>query len=107
MPKHLIDTDHYRDQIRVGMPYRIDITNPSEDALDRLVVLGALDAEAINGGFAVLMPDGTEPDEVRRAVDADTFIVSPAKARDDGSVWILSPRPVQAGSILLVPSSMP
>ena len=107
MPKHLIDTDHYRDQIRVGMPYRIDITNPSEDALDRLVVLGALDAEAINGGFAVLMPDGTEPDEVRRAVDADTFIVSPAKARDDGSVWILSPRPVQAGSILLVPSNMP
>jgi ribosomal protein L11 methyltransferase len=89
------------------MPYRIDLSNPADDALDRLVALGALDVEAVRGGIAALIPDGVTPREVRLALEADTVLLSSAKSRDDGSVWILSPRPVRAGRFLLIPSDMP
>ena len=40
------------------MPYRIDLHDIGDDALDRLVELGALDVERLErSGIAALMPD--------------------------------------------------
>lgn len=89
------------------MPYRIDLRHPPADALDRLVTLGALDVEVIDGCLAALMPDGISPEDVGRALGAHPPIVSPAKGRDDGSVWVLSLRPITVGRLLLVPSNLP
>ncbi len=88
------------------MPYRIDLRGPA-DALDRFVELGALDVEATTDGFAALMPDEVTPEDVRRAFGSGAITVSPARARDEGSVWILSPRPVHVGRLLLVPANLP
>ena len=47
------------------MPYRIDIRNVADDALDRLVELGAIDAESLrHGEIAALMPDIVAADQV-------------------------------------------
>lgn len=89
------------------MPYRIDVRAPLADALDRLVHLGALDVESTPGGLAALIPDGVSPEEVATALGTHTMAVSPAKGRDDDSVWMLSPRTVRVGHFLLVPSGMP
>ena len=88
------------------MPYRIDLAHPPDDALDRLVVLGALDVEEMAGGLAALMPDGVAPETVANALATNTVSVSAARGRDDGSVWILSPRPVKVGRLTLVPKDM-
>ena len=42
------------------VPYRVDIRDPPDDVLDRLVSLGALDVELTAGGLAALMPDGVD-----------------------------------------------
>jgi ribosomal protein L11 methyltransferase len=87
------------------VPYRIDLSRPAGDALDRLVELGALDVEpAGDGGIAALIPDGIEPELVAGALGARTFSVSPAEGRDAGSVWVLSPRAVRIGRIRIVPA---
>ena len=40
------------------MPYRVDLRNATDDALNRLVELGAIDAErSDDGGIAALMPE--------------------------------------------------
>jgi ribosomal protein L11 methyltransferase len=85
------------------VPYRIDLADPPADALDRLVALGALDVEQTSSGLAALIPDGVPADSLAVSLGVRTVPVSPAVARDDGSVWILSPRPVRAGTLLLVP----
>lgn len=89
------------------MPYRIDLPDPPDDALDRLVEHGALDVEEVPGGLAAIMPDRVEAATVARALGVDSVVVSPARGRDDGSVWILSPRPVRVGRFTLVPSPLP
>ena len=86
------------------MPYRIDLRDPPADALDRLVDLGALDVESLSSGLAAIMPNGVAPDAVARALDVRELSVSAAVGRDDGSVWIVSPREVRAGSVTLVPA---
>jgi ribosomal protein L11 methyltransferase len=87
------------------MPYRIDLRNAGDDALDRLIDLGALDAEQLDdGSIAAVMPDRISREEIASAVGAQHFSISPAAGRDDGSVWVLSPRPVQIGRIRIVPS---
>jgi ribosomal protein L11 methylase PrmA len=80
------------------VPYRIDIPSPPRDALDQLVQLGALDIEPTRDGLAAIIPDGVTPDVVARALGIATVNVSPAIARDNGSVWLLSPRVVRIGS---------
>src|SRR5262245_56475381 len=85
------------------MPYRIDIFSPPKDVLDRLVQLGALDIEAVSGGIAAIIPDGVAPDAVAGALGVARVTASPAVARDNGSVWLLSPRAVRIGSVLIVP----
>lgn len=89
------------------MPYRIDVQHPPEYALDRLVLLGALDVEPIAGGLAALLPDAVAAESVAGALGVDRVAVSSAVGRDDGSVWILSPRQVRAGRLLLLPADQP
>src|SRR4029077_6871615 len=86
-----------------GMPYRIDISSPPHDALDQLVQLGALDVESVSNGLAAIIPDGVTPEAVAVALDRAGVTVSPAVARDNGSVWLLSPRAVRIGSFLIAP----
>ena len=89
------------------MPYRLDLRIASTDALDRLVELGALDAECPrHGGIAALMPDSVTLEQVAGAlgVDAGDISVSPAAGRDAGSVWVLSPRPLSLGRFRIIPA---
>jgi ribosomal protein L11 methyltransferase len=87
------------------VPYRVDVRSATHDALDRLIDLGALDAELSDeGDVAALMPDRISCEQVARAVGVRDVAVSPALGRDDGSVWILSPRAIQVGRLRIVPS---
>ena len=87
------------------MPYRVDVRNVGNDTFDRLVELGAMDAElSHDGGLAALMPDSIAPEQVARALGLDTLAVTPAMGRDDGSIWVLSPRAVRIGRLRIVPA---
>ena len=87
------------------MPYRVHLRHASEAALDRLVELGALDADAApGGGLAAIMPDSVTPDTIAAALGMNDISVSPAIGRDAGSVWRLGPRAVQAGRLRIVPA---
>ena len=87
------------------MPYRVDLRSVTHDALDRLIDLGALDAElSDDGNIAAVMPDRVPREHVAGAVGVPDVSVSPAIGRDDGSVWILSPRSIQVGRLSIVPS---
>lgn len=83
------------------MPYRIDISSPPHDALDRLVELEALDIEQVHGGIAAIIPDSIMPDVVAATLGVTDMAVSTAVARDNESVWLLSPRPVRVGNGVL------
>jgi ribosomal protein L11 methyltransferase len=96
--------------LRSRVPYRIDISCPPHDALDRLVQLGALDIDTVNDGLAAIVPDSVTPESLAVALnvaDAGSVTVSPAVGRDNGSVWIIGLRPVRVGSILIVPPGVP
>ena len=71
------------------------------------MALGALDVELVSGGLAALLPDSVSPSDVAAALGPIAIAVSPAIGRDDGSTWVLSPRPVRAGGVLLVPAHLP
>lgn len=89
------------------MPYRIDVPLVPDDALDRLVDLGALDVEALDeGGLAALMPDSVPPERVAAALRIDRVEVSPALGRDADSIWLLRPRPVRIGRLPIVPAAV-
>jgi ribosomal protein L11 methyltransferase len=104
MATHGIDMPRSRRAIFWSVPYRVDLRNVDDEATDRLVELGALDVELLqDDGVAALMPDGVPPEQVAIALGVDGVSVSPAVARDAGSVWILSPRPVQIGRLRIVP----
>ena len=87
------------------MPYRIDLHHPGDDALDRLVELGALDVELLRDGtLAALLPDSVTPDDASNALGVQDLQVSAATGRDADSVWILNPRPVRIGRLHIVPA---
>jgi ribosomal protein L11 methyltransferase len=87
------------------VPYRIHIRGDADALLDRLVDLGALDAERDDdGGLTALMPDAVTPEDVAAALERDDVTVAPAIGRDDGSVWILSPRALRVGRVRIVPA---
>lgn len=87
-----------------NVPYRVDLRNAGDDAFDRLVELGALDAEhKHDGGIAALMPDSVTREQVTSALGVDEISVSPAVGRDAGSVWVLRPRAIQVGRLRIVP----
>ncbi len=87
------------------MPYRIDLNDPSDRALDQLVSLGALDVEPMPAGLAALMPDTITPDAVAHALDVPGIRVSHAVGRDEDSVWILSPRATTIAGLSIVPAA--
>jgi ribosomal protein L11 methyltransferase len=88
------------------MPYRIDLSHPRDDAFDRLIELGALDVDVTANGIAAVLPDAVDPTVVNRACGADVR-VSPAHERDAGSVWVVKPRPVRSGRLLINPAAAP
>jgi ribosomal protein L11 methyltransferase len=65
--------------------------------------LGALDIEAVRDGIAAIIPDGVTPDVVADALGVPSVTASPAVARDNASVWLLSPRAIRVGSVLIAP----
>jgi ribosomal protein L11 methyltransferase len=115
------------------MPYRIDLRGAAADVFDRLVELGAIDIEAIEtidgdervdgvehdgdagrgpgggGGIAAIMPDGVSADAVAQAlgIAIGDVRITPARGRDDESIWVLTPRPVRAGRLRFVPANWP
>jgi ribosomal protein L11 methyltransferase len=88
------------------VPYRIDIASAPHDTFDRLVHLGALDVEQVAGGLAAIIPDSVTPDRVAAMLGVAAVTVSPAAARDNGSVWMLSPRAVRIGGIVIAPTGV-
>ena len=85
------------------MPYRVDVSHPPGDALDQLVRLGALDVEPSGNGLAAILPDSVTPAAVASALGMVRVATSEAVGRDDGSVWVLSPRAVRAGGVVVAP----
>jgi ribosomal protein L11 methyltransferase len=86
------------------VPYRVDLRNVSPDAFDRLVDLGAIDVEISTDGIAALMPDSVASEQITRKVGTVDIVISPAVARDAGSVWLLRPRPIRIGRLHIVPA---
>jgi hypothetical protein len=91
------------------MPYRIDLHNAPDDAIDRLIELGALDVEPIDDGVAAIVPDTVTTGYLAFALgkDQSEIRVSPAQGRDDGSVWMVRARAAQAGRFRFVPADWP
>jgi ribosomal protein L11 methylase PrmA len=90
------------------VPYRIDLRGAGHAAFDRLVELGAIDAEfSDDGGIAALMPDGIAPEQVKSALGVTDISISPAVGRDDGSVWVLNRRPIRIGRLQLTLADAP
>lgn len=93
-----------RERYRIRLvPYRIDVSHPPGDALDRLIALGALDVDGVGDGLAAIIPDTVSPAAVQASLGGTGVQVSPAVGRDDGSVWILNPRAVSAGGLVIAP----
>ena len=86
------------------MPYRIDLSCAHPDAFDLLVELGALDIEPVGDGLAAILPDSVTQDIVAAHFGQASVTVSAAVGRDDGSVWMLSPRAIRAGGFLISPA---
>lgn len=89
------------------VPYRIDLPDPPDHALDTLVDLGALDVEPVRGGLAALLPDSVSADYVARVLGVREVRIAPAIGRDDESVWTLTPRPVRIRTLSIVPADGP
>jgi ribosomal protein L11 methyltransferase len=89
----------------LGVPYRLDVHTAPDDALHRLVELGAIDIEATHDrGVAALMPDSVPPEQVRSALRVSDVSISRAVGRDAGSVWVLNLRPIRIGGLRIVPA---
>jgi ribosomal protein L11 methyltransferase len=87
------------------LPYRVDLRDVAPETFDRLVDLGAIDIEASpDGGLAALLPDHLAPEQLASSLGIDCIPVSPAIGRDDGSVWVLGPRPIRIGRLSIVPA---
>jgi len=89
------------------VPYRIDVPDPPDHALDTLVSLGALDVESIPDGLAALLPDRVPAGRVAEALGLREVTVSTAAGRDDDSVWTLTARPVRIRTLLIAPAAAP
>jgi ribosomal protein L11 methyltransferase len=87
----------------------VDVPNGDGAAFDRLVELGAIDADRLpDGRLAAVMPDSVTSEQIARALGlgARHVSVSPVNARDAGSVWVLGLRPVPIGRLRIVPAGM-
>jgi ribosomal protein L11 methyltransferase len=89
------------------VPYRVDLRNVGHDTFERLIDLGAIDADVSpDGGIAALMPDRVTPEQIAAALGVDdrSLSVSSAVGRDEGSVWVLRPRPIHIGRLQIAPA---
>jgi ribosomal protein L11 methyltransferase len=57
----------------------------------------------MDGGLAAIIPDSVTPDAVAAALGVTSVSVSSAVSRDSGSVWLLAPRVVRIGRIVIAP----
>jgi len=82
---------------------------PGDEAtFDRLIELGAVDAERQpDGTLAALMPDSVAPEQLAGVLGIETLAVSAVPGRDAGSVWVLNIRPVQIGRLRIIPAAAP
>lgn len=87
------------------MPYRLDIPNPPPEALGVLVEFGALDIEMAQNELVAILPDCVTPYMVASTLRVGGLTASPAVSRDDGSVWLISPRAVGVGSLTFGPAN--
>jgi ribosomal protein L11 methyltransferase len=86
------------------VPYRIDV-RAVPGSFDRLIELGAIDAEILpDGGIAAVMPDTVAPKLIANALQVEEVIASPAVGRDADSVWVLTPRSMQIGRLRIAPA---
>ena len=86
------------------MPYRIDV-RAAPRSFDRLIELGAIDAEVLaDGGIAAVMPDTVRPEQIATALHVDEVTTSPAVGRDAESVWVVRPRSIQIGRLRIGPA---
>src|SRR4030095_8845431 len=53
--------------------------------------------------LAAIVPDSVTPDVLSTALGVTSVTVSPAVARDNGSVWLLRPRTFRVGSVVIAP----
>jgi ribosomal protein L11 methyltransferase len=89
------------------VPYRIDLPDGSNQLLDRLIELGALDIErSADGAVAALMPDSVTPEQIAEALEVAGVTASPAIGRDAGSVWLLRPSAIRVGRLQIVPAHL-
>ena len=87
----------------LSVPYRVDLPATHPDLLDRLIDLGALDVLPTADGIAAVMPDAVSVDRVAAVAGVTRVRRSAAVGRDDGSVWVLEPRPFTVGRFRIVP----
>jgi len=82
---------------------------PGDEAtFDRLIELGAVDAERQpDGTLAALMPDSVAPEQLAGVLGVENLTVSAVPGRDAGSVWVLDIRPVQIGRLRIIPAAVP
>ncbi len=71
------------------------------------MALGALDVDVSERGVAAILPDRVRVEDAADALGVDAVTVSPAVGRDDDSTWILRPRTIQVGDVLIVPAALP
>ena len=87
------------------MPYRIDVRDTTENTIERLIDLGALDVTSSGRRqVAALMPDRITPQQIATALGVDEVSVSHAFGRDADSVWLLEPRPFTIGRLRIIPA---
>jgi ribosomal protein L11 methyltransferase len=92
----------------VTVPYRVDIRSAGLETFDTLVELGALDAEPLGrDGIAAVMPDAVSPGQLEALLGTGPLAISPAVSRDEGSVWVLTVRPVRVGGYEIVLTDAP
>jgi ribosomal protein L11 methyltransferase len=83
------------------LPYRLDLLHPPPEAFPLLVEWGALDVHSIGDGLAAILPDSVTQEMVAACFGDTALLFSPAVARDDGSVWMLSPQAIRIGGFLI------
>lgn len=89
------------------MPYRIDISNPPVDILERLTSVDVLDFEQSDDGFSALIADSTLPGELSLTFGETNVQISDAQGRDDDSVWRLRLQPFNVGRWRFCPGHVP
>lgn len=91
------------------MPYRVDLESPPDDAFDRLVGLGALDVDVVDGGIAAIIPDTVAIESVARALDQDLHAlrVTKVRGRDAESTWVVQPHGIRVRQLEIVPADRP